>query len=160
MDRLTKRRLKIDFDQPFGPHVTPKRYLSNIELPLTSIGKPDRKKLMEIFGRFLMPTNKWIAGARPRTLPAAVAPVFVGTALRHTDHAHIDLMNALLALLVSLALQVGVNYANDYSDGIRGTDAVRVGPIRLVGSGLATATAEENAAFAYLHLCRNYRGSS
>ena len=66
-----------------------------------------------------MPTNKWIAGARPRTLPAAVAPVFVGTALRHTDHAHVDLINALLALLVSLALQVGVNYANDYSDGIR-----------------------------------------
>jgi len=94
-----------------------------------------------------MPTNKWIAGARPRTLPAAVAPVFVGTALRHTDHAHVDLINALLALLVSLALQVGVNYANDYSDGIRGTDAVRVGPIRLVGSGLATATAVRNAAF-------------
>lgn len=94
-----------------------------------------------------MPTNKWIAGARPRTLPAAVAPVLVGTSLRHTDHAHIDLINAFLALFVSLALQVGVNYANDYSDGVRGTDDVRVGPIRLVGSGLASPTAVKFAAF-------------
>jgi len=94
-----------------------------------------------------MPTNKWIAGARPRTLPAAIAPVFVGTALRHTDHARVDITNALLALLVSLALQVGVNYANDYSDGIRGTDSVRVGPLRLVGSGLASAKSVRNAAF-------------
>jgi len=93
-----------------------------------------------------MPANKWIAGARPRTLPAAIAPVLVGTALRHTDHFRINLLNALLALLVSLALQVGVNYSNDYSDGIRGTDAVRVGPIRLVGSGLATAEAVKRAA--------------
>ena len=93
-----------------------------------------------------MPRNKWIAGARPRTLPAALAPVLVGTALRHTDHKQIDLINALLALLVSLALQVGVNYANDYSDGIRGTDTVRVGPIRLVGSGLATPASVKAAA--------------
>jgi 1,4-dihydroxy-2-naphthoate polyprenyltransferase len=93
-----------------------------------------------------MTTNKWIAGARPRTLPAAIAPVFVGTALRHTDHSRVDLINALLALLVSLTLQVGVNYANDYSDGIRGTDEVRVGPIRLVGSGLASAQSVRNAA--------------
>jgi 1,4-dihydroxy-2-naphthoate octaprenyltransferase len=93
-----------------------------------------------------MPENKWIAGARPKTLPAAVAPVLVGTALRHTDNLHVNMINALLALLVSLALQVGVNYANDYSDGIRGTDAVRVGPIRLVGSGLASAKAVKNAA--------------
>ena len=93
-----------------------------------------------------MAANKWIAGARPRTLPAAIAPVLVGTSLRHTDHIHIDLINAVLALLVSLALQVGVNYANDYSDGVRGTDAVRVGPVRLVGSGLATAKAVRNAA--------------
>lgn len=93
-----------------------------------------------------MPENKWIAGARPKTLPAAVAPVLVGTALRHTDNLHVNMINALLALLVSLSLQVGVNYANDYSDGIRGTDAVRVGPIRLVGSGLASAKAVKNAA--------------
>lgn len=103
-----------------------------------------------------MPQNKWIAGARPRTLPAAVAPVLVGTALRHIDHARVDLINALLALLVSLALQVAVNYANDYSDGIRGTDEVRVGPIRLVGSGLASAAAVKNAAlitFAFAGVC-------
>jgi len=93
-----------------------------------------------------MPENKWIAGARPKTLPAAVAPVLVGTALRHTDNLHVNMINALLALLVSLSLQVGVNYANDYSDGIRGTDAVRVGPIRLVGSGLASAKSVKNAA--------------
>ena len=82
--------------------------------------------------------SQWVEGARPRTLPAAVAPVLVGTgaayALGKADGAF-----ALLALLVSLALQVGVNYANDYSDGIRGTDQERVGPVRLVGQGLARA---------------------
>ena len=79
----------------------------------------------------------WLAGARPRTLPAAVAPVLAGTGVA----AYVDQAvwwKALLALVVSLALQVGVNYANDYSDGIRGTDADRVGPMRLVGSGAAT----------------------
>jgi 1,4-dihydroxy-2-naphthoate polyprenyltransferase len=80
--------------------------------------------------------SQWVEGARPRTLPAAVAPVLVGTgaayALDRADSAY-----ALLALLVALALQVGVNYANDYSDGIRGTDQERVGPVRLVGQGLA-----------------------
>ena len=80
--------------------------------------------------------SQWVEGARPRTLPAAVAPVLVGTgaayALDRADSAY-----ALLALLVSLALQVGVNYANDYSDGIRGTDQERLGPVRLVGQGLA-----------------------
>ena len=82
--------------------------------------------------------SQWVEGARPRTLPAAVAPVLVGTgaafALSRANAA-----NALLALLVSLALQVGVNYANDYSDGVRGTDHARVGPVRLVGQRLATA---------------------
>ena len=80
---------------------------------------------------------QWLAGARPRTLPAALAPVFVGTGVA----AALDgfrLGPALLALLVALALQVAVNYANDYSDGTRGTDADRVGPMRLVGSGAAT----------------------
>ena len=80
--------------------------------------------------------SQWVEGARPRTLPAAVAPVLVGTgaayALGSGDSAY-----ALLALLVSLALQVGVNFANDYSDGIRGTDKDRVGPVRLVGQQLA-----------------------
>ncbi len=80
--------------------------------------------------------SQWVEGARPRTLPAAVAPVLVGTGAAYAlDRA--DTAFALLALLVSLALQVGVNYANDYSDGIRGTDQERVGPVRLVGQGLA-----------------------
>ena len=80
---------------------------------------------------------QWVAGARPRTLPAALAPVLVGTGAA----AALDgfrLRPALLALVVALALQVAVNYANDYSDGKRGTDADRVGPMRLVGSGVAT----------------------
>ena len=91
------------------------------------------------------PTD-WLAGARPRTLPAAVAPVLAGTGVA----AYVDTAvwwKAALALLVSLALQVGVNYANDYSDGIRGTDADRVGPMRLVGSGTATPRAVKGAAF-------------
>ena len=89
----------------------------------------------------------WVTGARPRTLPAAVAPVLAGTGIA----AYADSLvwwKALLALVVSLALQVGVNYANDYSDGIRGTDADRVGPVRLVGSGLASPKAVKVAAFA------------
>lgn len=88
--------------------------------------------------------NKWIIGARPRTLPAAIAPVVVATALAGSDA---SLIPALLALVVSLALQVGVNYANDYSDGIRGTDANRVGPTRITASGLATASSVKAAAF-------------
>lgn len=79
---------------------------------------------------------QWLAGARPRTLPAALAPVLVGTGVA----AALDGFRpapAVLALVVALALQVAVNYANDYSDGRRGTDADRVGPMRLVGSGAA-----------------------
>jgi 1,4-dihydroxy-2-naphthoate octaprenyltransferase len=78
----------------------------------------------------------WVAGARPRTLPAAVVPVVVGSGIAF-GYGKFSLWRAALALLVALALQIGVNYANDYSDGIRGTDEVRVGPVRLVGSGLA-----------------------
>jgi 1,4-dihydroxy-2-naphthoate polyprenyltransferase len=78
----------------------------------------------------------WVAGARPRTLPAAVVPVVVGSGVA-TGYGKFDLGRAALALLVALALQVGVNFANDYSDGIRGTDETRVGPVRLVGSRLA-----------------------
>jgi 1,4-dihydroxy-2-naphthoate octaprenyltransferase len=88
--------------------------------------------------------NKWIAGARPKTLPAAIAPVAVGTALAGKE---IDPLLALLALLVSLALQIGVNYANDYSDGVKGTDDNRVGPMRLVASGAATAHQVKIAAY-------------
>ncbi|MGB7982929.1 MAG: 1,4-dihydroxy-2-naphthoate polyprenyltransferase [Candidatus Nanopelagicales bacterium] len=88
---------------------------------------------------------QWIGGARPRTLPAAVAPVLVGTAVATWD-AQAIWDRALLALVVALALQVGVNFANDYSDGIRGTDHARVGPVRLVGQGLAEPSAVQRAA--------------
>ena len=91
--------------------------------------------------------SEWVAGARPRTLPAAVAPVVIGTAAAH-EAGGADLLRALLALLVALALQIGVNYANDYSDGIRGTDATRVGPVRLVGQQLAAPSSVRRAAFA------------
>ncbi|WP_340540873.1 1,4-dihydroxy-2-naphthoate polyprenyltransferase [Nocardioides sp. GXZ039] len=89
---------------------------------------------------------QWVAGARPRTLPAAVAPVLAGTGVAAFEDGAVW-WKALLALVVSLALQVAVNYANDYSDGIRGTDDVRVGPMRLVGSGAATPGAVKRAAF-------------
>ncbi len=88
--------------------------------------------------------SQWWAGARPRTLPAALAPVVIGTALAGTGWIP---LRAALALIVALALQIGVNYANDYSDGIRGTDERRVGPIRLVGQGIAQPSKVRNAAF-------------
>lgn len=86
----------------------------------------------------------WIQGARPRTLPAAVVPVAVGTAVAAPD---LVWWRAAVALVVALALQVGVNYANDYSDGIRGTDANRVGPARLVGGGAVAPALVRRAAF-------------
>lgn len=97
--------------------------------------------------------SEWIAGARPRTLPAAVAPVLVGTSIAYwqesvdVGESYFHPAIAVLALVVSLALQVGVNYSNDYSDGIRGTDAIRVGPVRLVGQGLAQPERVKRAAF-------------
>jgi 1,4-dihydroxy-2-naphthoate octaprenyltransferase len=91
---------------------------------------------------------QWIEGARPRTLPAAIAPVVVGTgAAAAVDEANLGL--ALLALVVSVCLQVGVNYANDYSDGIRGTDTDRVGPVRLVGQHKANPDNVKLMAFAF-----------
>jgi 1,4-dihydroxy-2-naphthoate octaprenyltransferase len=92
---------------------------------------------------------QWIQGARPRTLPAAVAPVLAGTGIAAWTHDEIW-WKAALALAVSLLLQIGENYANDYSDGIRGTDDARVGPLRLVGSGLAAARSVKFAAFGAL----------
>ena len=90
----------------------------------------------------------WIKGARPRTLPAAIAPVVVGAACVNVEaNSTAVWSNAIFALIVSLALQVAVNYANDYSDGVRGTDDKRVGPLRLVGSGAKTASAVKRAAF-------------
>jgi 1,4-dihydroxy-2-naphthoate octaprenyltransferase len=89
----------------------------------------------------------WIAGARPRTLPASTVPVIVGTAAAHAG-GHVIWWRAAAAMVVSLALQIGTNYANDYSDGVRGTDTARVGPVRLVASGLKRPEAVKAAAFA------------
>jgi 1,4-dihydroxy-2-naphthoate octaprenyltransferase len=90
--------------------------------------------------------NRWITGARPRTLPAAVVPVAVGAAAAVGVGDGFVWWRVAAALVVSLALQVGVNYANDYSDGVRGTDDVRVGPTRLVASGLASPGTVKRAA--------------
>ena len=89
---------------------------------------------------------QWLEGARPRTLPMAVAPVIIGTAAAY-DLGSFKPLNAVLAALVAVLLQVGVNYANDYSDGVRGTDDNRVGPLRLTGSGAAPAKSVKYAAF-------------
>lgn len=90
--------------------------------------------------------NKWIAGARPRTLPAAIVPVAAGTAAAYNAIGDVIWWRAVAALIVSLAVQVGTNYVNDYADGIRGTDDVRVGPVRLVGQKLASPGAVKRAA--------------
>lgn len=88
--------------------------------------------------------NKWVLGARPRTLAAAIAPVVVASALAGPDF---NWFRAALALKVGVWLQIGVNFANDYSDGVKGTDANRIGPTRLVASGLATAKSVKMAAY-------------
>lgn len=88
--------------------------------------------------------NKWILGARPRTLSAAIAPVVIASALAGSEF---NWFRAVLALKVAVWLQIGVNYANDYSDGVKGADDNRIGPTRLVASGLASATAVKSAAF-------------
>jgi 1,4-dihydroxy-2-naphthoate octaprenyltransferase len=88
--------------------------------------------------------NKWILGARPRTLPAAIAPIIVASALAGPEF---NWFRAALALKVGLWLQIGVNYANDYSDGVKGSDTDRIGPTRLVASGLASARSVKRAAF-------------
>ena len=91
--------------------------------------------------------GQWIEGARLRTLPMGIAPVIVGSAAAY-DLGAFHPLRALLALLTALLFQVGVNYSNDYSDGIRGTDDVRVGPLRLTASGLASPKSVKYAAFA------------
>ena len=113
----------------------------------------------------------WVAGARPRTLPAAIVPVAVGTAVGYLSSGHLVIstpqtsvachaavcfnfdrqlswLNAVLALLVALGIQIGTNYVNDYADGVRGTDEHRVGPVRLVAGGLATVREVKFAALA------------
>jgi 1,4-dihydroxy-2-naphthoate octaprenyltransferase len=117
------------------------------------------------------PLKLWVAGARPRTLPAAVVPVVVGTAAGYLTTGHVftvttisnghvvgrsstpvqhsfSVVNAILALVVALALQIGTNYVNDYADGVRGTDEVRVGPVRLVAGKLASVRQVKLAALA------------
>ncbi len=93
--------------------------------------------------------REWFEGARPRTLGAAIAPIAVGTGAAATIGA-VQPVRAGLALIVMLAAQIGANYANDYSDGIRGTDTERVGPVRLVGQGLAAPAQVRLAALASL----------
>jgi 1,4-dihydroxy-2-naphthoate octaprenyltransferase len=92
--------------------------------------------------------REWLAGTRPRTLPAAVVPVLIGSGVA-AGYGKFSLWRAGLALVVALALQIGVNFANDYSDGVRGSDSAerRVGPMRLVGSGLASPGQVKLAAF-------------
>ena len=90
--------------------------------------------------------HPWVLGARPRTLPASAVPVVIGTAVARAG-GQVIWWRAVVALVVALALQVGTNYANDYSDGVKGTDVDRVGPTRLVASGLRSAAAVKRAAF-------------
>jgi 1,4-dihydroxy-2-naphthoate polyprenyltransferase len=92
-----------------------------------------------------LPRHPWLAGARPRTLPASAVPVAVGTGVAIAVGSAIW-WRAVTALVVAVAMQVGTNYANDYSDGVRGTDTKRVGPVRLVASGLASPGAVKRAA--------------
>ena len=109
------------------------------------------------------PLSAWVQGARPRTLPAAVVPVAVGAGVAAGIGATGEALGdgvgdgvvwwrVVTALGVSLLLQIGVNYANDYSDGVRGTDDARVGPVRLVASGAAAPAAVRTAALASLGL--------
>lgn len=93
------------------------------------------------------PYRRWVLAARPRTLPAALVPVMVGASL--VRPATINWLNSALCVVVALALQIGTNYANDYSDGVRGTDEVRVGPFRLAASKLVPATWVRTAALSW-----------
>ena len=95
--------------------------------------------------------NIWIQGARPKTLGAAIAPVLVGSSIAFYENSF-NLLIAILCLVVGISIQIGVNYANDYSDGIRGTDDLRVGPVRLVGQKLATAKSVKVAAIIFFFI--------
>ena len=92
--------------------------------------------------------NIWFQGARPKTLGAAIAPVLVGSSIAYYEKSF-SLNISLLALLVSISIQVAVNYANDYSDGIKGTDDQRIGPVRLVGQKLASPRSVKTAAILF-----------
>jgi 1,4-dihydroxy-2-naphthoate octaprenyltransferase len=95
--------------------------------------------------------NIWFQGARPKTLGAAIAPVLVGSSIAYYEKSF-DLIISLLALLVSVSIQIAVNYANDYSDGIKGTDDQRVGPVRLVGQKLASPKSVKTAAILFFSI--------
>jgi len=95
--------------------------------------------------------NIWFQGARPKTLGAAIAPVLVGSSIAYYEKSF-DLTISLLALLVSVSIQIAVNYANDYSDGIKGTDDQRVGPVRLVGQKLASPKSVKTAAIIFFSI--------
>jgi 1,4-dihydroxy-2-naphthoate octaprenyltransferase len=95
--------------------------------------------------------NIWIQGARPKTLGAAIAPVLVGSSIAFYEKSF-NLLISFLCLVVGISIQIGVNYANDYSDGIRGTDDQRVGPVRLVGQKLATAKSVKVAALIFFFI--------
>ena len=95
--------------------------------------------------------NIWFQGARPKTLGAAIAPVLVGSSIAYYEKSF-SLVISLLALLVSVSIQIAVNYANDYSDGIKGTDDQRVGPVRLVGQKLASPKTVKNAAILFFFI--------
>ncbi len=106
-----------------------------------SHGAPERGRASNVTS-----VRDWVAGARPRTLAAAVVPVVVGTAVAAADGSVIW-WRSLYALIVALGIQIGTNYANDYADGIRGTDAERLGPVRLVAAGIASPRAVKGASF-------------
>jgi 1,4-dihydroxy-2-naphthoate octaprenyltransferase len=95
--------------------------------------------------------NIWFQGARPKTLGAAIAPVLVGSSIAYYEKSF-DLDISLLALLVSVSIQIAVNFANDYSDGIKGTDDQRVGPVRLVGQKLASPKSVKTAAIIFFSI--------
>ncbi len=116
-----------------------------------SHGAPERGRIPKVTperGRIPKVTSvrDWVAGARPRTLPAAVVPVVVGTAVAAADGS-VLWWRSLGALIVALGIQIGTNYANDYADGVRGTDAERIGPVRLVAAGIAAPRAVKAASF-------------
>src|SRR5690606_7074586 len=129
------RRTAVDRPRQGGPECrTP---------PSARPRRSSRRRCRKIGG--MATVAEWIEGARPRTLPNAIAPVLVGVGAAAQLDA-VSWWRSLLALLVAVALIIGVNYANDYSDGVRGTDNERVGPLRLVGSGAASAKAVLGAA--------------
>ena len=119
--------------------------------PGSSSRHPARSRKPEHFAPNRPARVSWISGARLRTLPLAIAPVAIGAGAAHVAD-HFSWVLTILCLVVTLSLQIGVNYANDYSDGVRGTDAHRVGPGRLTGSGSATPRSVLVVALAFFAL--------